>query len=511
MNVKLLLISVNKEKAVRPVLPIGMVTVAAQVLKAGHEVDCLDLCFEVDDETCVKKKIKDYQPDVIGISIRNIDSQSFLEPIFYSPLVLSVVEWSRSQKPDSIIVLGGAGFSQVPQELLQYTNADYGILSFAEKSMGLFMDRLSKGQSVDDVEGIIYISTNGSVCRKEPTFEMDYANVEPPARQFYDKRYFSFGYQTQNGSDKVVETVQSKKGCVLECVFCSNFVVDGTGVTLKSVQSTVDEIERIVQESEVSGFEFVDSVFNLPLRHALNICREMEARKIYMPWTCMLNPGAVTEELVASMAKTGCKRIDFGTDSCSDPILKILKKKFTKEKIIRSHHIVEKFGIEIMHCVFIGNPGDTKEAIRETLDVMDQLVPNQKESKNHVYLSLGLRICKGTELHRMAIEQGVLRQNDDLGVPRFYVAPGILESDDLLDEIEQRVVAHKNWYLWWGLPNLSLKERVRQVQKENKKMEKLYLETLQLRGLIKKERHYGFGRYLQPGESRDSSGQNVLV
>ena len=167
---KLLLLSVNKEKAVRPVLPIGMMTVAAQVLKAGHKVDCLDLCFEVDDETCVKKKVKDDQPDVIGISIRNIDSQSFLEPIFYSPLVLQVVEWCRAEKLNAIIVLGGAGFSQVPEELLRYTNADYGLMSFAEKSMPLLMDRISQDQSVDDVEGIIYLSTDGTVYPKKPSF-----------------------------------------------------------------------------------------------------------------------------------------------------------------------------------------------------------------------------------------------------------------------------------------------------------------------------------------------------
>ena len=508
---KLLLLSVNKEKAVRPVLPIGMMTVAAQVLKAGHKVDCLDLCFEVDDETCVKKKVKDDQPDVIGISIRNIDSQSFLEPIFYSPLVLQVVEWCRAEKLNAIIVLGGAGFSQVPEELLRYTNADYGLMSFAEKSMPLLMDRISQDQSVDDVEGIIYLSTDGTVYRKEPAFEIDYTNVEPPARQFYDKRYFSFGYQTQDSSEKVVETVQSKKGCVLECIFCSNFVVDGTGVTLKSVKGIVDEIESIIQKSEVNGFEFVDGVFNLPIRHALNICHEMEERRINIPWTCMLNPGAVTEELLEAMAKTGCKSIDFGTDSCSDPILTILKKKFTKEKIIQSHRIVEKFGIEIMHCVFIGNPGDTKDTIRETFDVMDQLVSNQEGSKSHVYWTLGLRICKGTDLHKIAIEQGVLKQNDELGVPRFYIAPGILEDEKLLDEIEQRVVANKNWYLWWGLPNLSLKERVRQVQRENKKMEKLYLETLRSQDLIRKGKLYGFSRYLQSKESRNSSEENFIV
>ncbi|MGW3464577.1 cobalamin-dependent protein, partial [Streptomyces olivaceoviridis] len=62
-------VSVNKLKSFRPVLPIGMVTVATQVRAAGHDVHVLDLMWEEEDEKAVREAVAAFRPDVVGISI----------------------------------------------------------------------------------------------------------------------------------------------------------------------------------------------------------------------------------------------------------------------------------------------------------------------------------------------------------------------------------------------------------------------------------------------------------
>nr|VFJ46075.1 MAG: Radical SAM superfamily enzyme YgiQ, UPF0313 family [Candidatus Kentron sp. DK] len=490
---KVLMISINKSRAFRPVLPVGMAIMAAQARAHGHTVTCLDLCFEAEDERAVQQSIAGVRPDVIGISIRNIDSQNFLEPTFYLPLALQVVRWCRAACPNAPVLLGGAGFSQSPAEIMAYTQADYGIAGLGEESMPRLLHRLENRLPIDDVPGLLYWRAGGSIRAIGPDYRIDLSQSAPPSRLDYDPRYFGLGTQADGEQTRCVESVQTKKGCALDCIFCGNFNVEGRAINLRPVTEVVDKIEAICARSE--GFEYADGVFNLPLFHALEICREMRRRNLHAPWSCQLNPSAVTSELVDLLAQTGCQHVEFGTDSGSDSVLRRLKKNFTRTQVISAHQLVASRGIDIMHCVFIGAPGETRQSVHETLDLMEQLVPNDASQGYRVYWSLGLRILESSELHRIAVAEGLLDRQDTLGVPRFYLAPQVARDRQLLDEIEERVCAHPNWYLWWGLPNISLHERIEQARLQERKVAQLYDTALMLpvreAGSRHRERTYG--------------------
>ena len=477
---RILMISVNKEKSIRPVLPVGMAIIAAQLRHAGQHVKCIDLCFETDDERAVREGILDENPELIGISVRNVDSQSFLEPTFHLPFLLQVVRWCRDYAPHAPVLLGGPGFSQAPTEIMRYTRADYGIAGPGEHSAPQLLKSLEYGESLDGIPGLLHWGDADELCQIPPDYIVDFPNTVPPDRKDYDQRYFTFGFQTHSNDMRCVEPVQTKKGCALKCICCSNFKVDGPRVVLKPVADTVDEIEAIATRGG-EGFEFVDGVFNLPLRHALDVCREMKQRGITIPWSCQLNPGAVTPELADLMTETGCHHVEFGTDSGSDHILARLRKNFNRYQVIKAHQLVAERGMEVIHCIFIGSPGEERETVRDTLSLMGQLVPPDAPAGYQAYFSLGLRICEGSELHRIAFDEGMISTDDALGVPRFYLCPEVAEDDELLAEIEHAVVTNPNWYLWWGLPNYSLRERINQIKLHNRKVEQLYLETIQRR------------------------------
>jgi radical SAM superfamily enzyme YgiQ (UPF0313 family) len=474
---KVLLISVNKEVSFRPALPIGMATVAGQARAAGHAVSCLDLCFVGDDESAVRAESAACRPDVVGVSIRNVDSQNFLEPVYYPPFVLQVVDWVRAAVPAAPVVLGGAGFSHLPLELMQYTRADYGIAGFGEVSFPLLLERLAAGRGVDDIGGIVRPLPGGGFHQRPPDFEVDLAGLLPPAREVYDPRYFEYDVADDDAYHVPVETVQTKKGCPLRCSYCSNYQVDGRGLALKPVERVLDEIERIAGGGG-KGFEIVDGVFNVPLGHALEVCRGMARRGLNLPYACMLNPGTTTAELVDLLQATGCRYVEFGTDSGCDRVLERLGKGFRREQVRAAHDLVRARGLQVLHCVFLGAPGDDGDSVRESLALLAELVPPGRPSPVRAYLSLGLRVFGGTRLHQDALRDGLLRPGQTLAVPRFYVAPAVLGDASLLDEIEARVVANGNWYLWWGLPNWSLRERVAQVQRDNARLEELYRAAL---------------------------------
>ncbi|MBT8407135.1 MAG: cobalamin-dependent protein, partial [Deltaproteobacteria bacterium] len=123
---KVLLISANTEQINMPTLPLGLACVAAATRKAGHEVAYLDLMAQEDVRTVIKEAMEGLSPDVVGISVRNIDDQVMDSPGFLLEQVKEVVASCRSFS-DSPIVLGGAGYSMYPESALEYLGADMGI------------------------------------------------------------------------------------------------------------------------------------------------------------------------------------------------------------------------------------------------------------------------------------------------------------------------------------------------------------------------------------------------
>lgn len=471
---KVMFVSINKLKSYRPVLPIGMVTVATQVAMAGHEVRCVDLMFEDEDQEVIQREVRAFQPEALGISVRNVDSLNFLEPAIYTPLAREVTEWARALIPDLKVVLGGAGFTTIPEDMMDFVDADYGILGFAEESFSQLIGHIERSTAPDDIQGIIFPRADGSFFIKPPSFHIDYSKVAIPNKDFYDPRYFSYTFETHEGVERVAQTIQTKKGCVLECIFCSNFLIDGTGVKFNEVGIIVDEIQRIIDDG-APCFEIVDGVFNLPLHHAIELLEEMRRRRIHHPWSCMINPGAVNARLVGLMAETGCHEVELGTDSCSNQVLSTLKKNFRKKHVYQVHKMFEAAGMRIMHCLFIGSPEDDADTVFETFDVMDELVP-PGHRRNRVYWTFGLRICRGTTLFDRAVSEGVVRSDERFIIPKYYVSPKVLHDEHLLDRIEARVLRNTNGYLWWGIPNISLKQRIKQAREEHRRIESLYLD-----------------------------------
>lgn len=468
-----MIVSINKLKSYRPTLPIGMITVATQLKQRGYEVACVDLMFEEDDEAVIRRELAAFQPDVVGISIRNVDSLNLLEPAVYTPLAHHVASWVRDVQPQTPVVLGGAGFTTIPEEMMKFVGADYGIAGFAESSFPDFIQGLEQGRDLRKIDGILIYQNDGTIFRRDPKFEIEYRKVAAPDYSLYDARYWSYVFETHDRIEHVAETIQTKKGCVLDCIFCSNFLIDGTGVILKSPAVVADEVERILERS-THGFEIVDGVFNLPLHHAIAILSEFVRRGINHPWSAMINPGAVNAELVDLMVKTGCREVELGTDSCNDRILTTLGKNFRKRKILEIQRLFDDAKITTMHCLFIGSPDDDRSSIMETFDVMDELVPDGHPN-HHAYWTFGLRICRGTQLYERAKRERVISADEYFIVPKYYVSPTVLQDDALLDDIEARVLANRNWYLWWGLPNISLRNRIRAAYAENARIEAAFL------------------------------------
>ena len=82
---KVLLINPNREQVPWPAIPVGLCTVATATARAGHDVSLLDLAFSKQPGKDTLARVRREQPDVVGLTVRNIDNCNFELPHFYLP------------------------------------------------------------------------------------------------------------------------------------------------------------------------------------------------------------------------------------------------------------------------------------------------------------------------------------------------------------------------------------------------------------------------------------------
>ena len=212
--------------------------------------------------------------------------------------------------------------------------------------------------------------------------------------------------------------VQSRRGCPLNCSYCSTSTIEGNRFRKRSPKRVAQWISQW-RESGVSRFFFVDNTFNRPLSYAKALCKELGNLSLSLEWRCILYPDTIDGELAETMARSGCTEVSLGFESGSEQILHVLNKRFKPEDIKRASEILADHGIRQMGFLLLGGPGETKQTVEESLSFADSL------KLAAVKITRGIRIYPYTDLARIAVDEGVVSSDDDLLLPQFYLAPGL--------------------------------------------------------------------------------------
>ena len=218
---RILLVNTNRMKPA--IAPIGLDYLADSVMAAGHEARLLDLCFSDNIEADIAASVRDFAPDVIGITIRNTDTCYFTGDGFFLPEIKDEIQAFR-RVSDAPIVLGGVGFSVAPAAAMEFCGADYGIAGEGEAAFVEFLAGLRGECGLHEVPGLLF-RHGGGIHRNEPAFT-DMDALAPRTRSFVDNPLYF-----QKGGQAGFET---KRGCNMSCIYCADPVAKGRHVRLRS-------------------------------------------------------------------------------------------------------------------------------------------------------------------------------------------------------------------------------------------------------------------------------------
>lgn len=256
--------------------PIGLAYIASMLKE--HELQCWDPNLASDPLAELSKILDRFKPDIVGLSMRNIDTQSsFYTKSYYEPFV-SMIRTIKKNSPTTKLIVGGAGFSIFYREIMgRNPEIDIGVVGEGEQAIHELTENLDQPERVKNLairkgEQIIFTGRDKQV---------DFSSSSPPFRdgfslEKYGKYPFSMG-------------IQSKRGCNFKCIFCLHPFLSGS-LRLRHPKKVVDEIEELVTNHDIREFFFVDSIFNFPTNHASEICQEIIRRKLEIRWRADFRP-----------------------------------------------------------------------------------------------------------------------------------------------------------------------------------------------------------------------------
>jgi len=401
---------------------VGLAWVAAALRRAGHDVRLLDLMYAEDTDEAIRTAIRDQRPELVALSLRNVDSTWMHAPNWAIPEARRLTDVVRSEV-DCPIVLGGAGPSLLVRETLQALGLEIGVVGEGELVAPRLVEAIGRGERLQGLPGV--------VCLGEPTVAAPPSHADiwdhfPPAHDLIDYR----PYVADGGGCGV----QTKRGCAFNCIYCNYPILEGRKYRRRDPERIADEIEGVIRDQGIVDIGFTDSVFTFPRAHAIAVSEAVARRDMGARWTAYVNPSDIDEELVDVMARAGCHAVELGADVADEEMLQRTQKGFGLGALERSVHLFHDRGVSVGIYALLGGPGETRESARRSLEFLRRF-PHAEA----VVFTFGMRIYPGTELERLARDEGKIAADDPLLEPRFYLSEHLTDADveELVEEIRQ--------------------------------------------------------------------------
>jgi len=419
-----LLINTNVIKP--PVSPIGLEYAGESLVTAGLRVRILDLVFETDWRLALANVIKAEDPLLVGLTVRNTDDCSFTARRSFLPWISEFVSEVR-RLTGAFILLGGVGFSVMPEAVLRLTGADAGIYGDGEETLPALVKCLMDGKNITHLPNLVY--REGESIMRNHRVNADLSRIPPRHRNLVNNR----DYEKQGA----MVGIETTRGCPNHCIYCADPVAKGNTVRLRSPSAIAEEFRNLLSQG-VSWFHTCDSEFNKVPDHAKDICRTIIEGDLgdKIHWYAYCSPVPFDSELASLMKQAGCMGINFGVDSLCDGQLARLGRGHTVSNVEETVNTLKKSDLNYMFDLLVGGPGETPETVRTTIDSVRRLgIPLTG-------IAAGMRIYPGTPLAQ-SVTEGTIKEGlypdgeTGLHEPVFYMSPGL--GNDALQLIHKMV------------------------------------------------------------------------
>jgi len=428
--VRILLVSANQHDRylgslpLRPV-PVGLAYLAAGLDTSRHPVRVLDLMFAADPERAVAERAAAFEPDLIGIAVRQVDNQAPSDPVSFLPFVRRIVATCRAAAKAPLVV-GGPGFSLLPKACFGYLEPDFGIVGDADQVFPLLVEALERGEECGHLPGMVHRSHG--VVRANPWRAFSDYRLRPRLDLLDLAPYRAEGYGLG-----VVGKMR-------------DFPRAGDPAAIRQAANAIrirppgDVAAEIAALRSAYGFErffLLDPAFDLPADAARALCAGLEGLGPPIAWAAALGVGEMPPTLAEAMRRAGCALALLGGVGFMQHGLVDFDVHLAA--LDRKCRALASAGVPFALSLVFGRPGETRHTVERALALAEGC------GAAHVVLAAGVRILPYAPLAERAIAEGRIASHNALLFPVFYIDQAV--APRLADRLAAAAAGRAHWHI----------------------------------------------------------------
>ena len=404
-------------------LPIGLAYVAGAFTDSRHTVRSLDLMFSDDPSAVVEQAVRDTQPDLVGISLRNLSNHSFLDAKWALPGSRAVIDKVRASS-SAVIACGGPAFNILPEPVFNYLEPDLGLVGDAADTFVQLADCLESGRAHDHLPGLVY-RRDGRIVVNPPGQGTGFNHL-PRFDGLDIHRYaqagFGMGVVTKLSSYSYPKNAGER-------------AQPEAWRVMRPVDDVLNELRDLESLHGLRKVFFIDNAFNEPITHAKDLCRALIASDTRVHWNTCLAPFGCDSELIRLMIQAGCVLVLMGNLPTAPLDEENLMDRL--QPALDTCRLCEDEGLNYTLSVTFGEPGETRGSVDAKLEFLRSVRPSLAN------LRVGVSVLPGTPVAAQAIAEGLIKDESELIRPTFYIAPAV--RDWIVDTLLTEKAANKRW------------------------------------------------------------------
>lgn len=375
----------NIWKTINRSLPsLGLAYIAAYLEKIGEKVLILDIDAEGINFDELYQKLKDSSVRYVGITATTVQVNS----------ALYIAGKIKGFDPSIKIIFGGPHPHIFTEEILALPEIDFVVRGEGEETVG----ELLQGRPQEDIAGLSY-KKGSKIMHNKPRPPIANLDSLPfPARHLLPMKKYrpSAGRYRRLPAASMIAT----RGCPGKCTFCYTDIL-GPVIRFRSANNILEEIKLLKKDYGIMEISFYDDTFTANKSMVSQLCEMMLSENIDLSWSCLSRVDCVDDNILKIMKRSGCHMISYGVESADEDILKNINKKISLEKVKEAVLITKKAGIDAQTSFMIGNPGETEESAKKTINFVLELDPD-------IFIYNIATPFPGTKMFNWAKENGFL-------------------------------------------------------------------------------------------------------
>lgn len=401
-----------------PFPPLGTIYAASLMREEGYAVDLFDTNLLASTEG-LASYLENKTPSYFVVYD---DGFNYLTKMCLTNMREAAFDMIKMAKSLNWKVICSSSDSTDHYEKYLEAGADVIIQGEGEISLKETIEAFENNSDLQTVDGIVFKHENKIIKNKPRNVLKNLDELPLPAWDLVNIE--SYRKIWHSGNKEFTLNLATTRGCPYKCNWCAKPIY-GNRYNSHSPEYITNHIQYLNTTFGVKKFWMCDDIFGLKPGWVQKFNQELKAKNLKISYYIQSRADLLLkEDTIDALAESGLSEVWIGAESGSQKILDAMDKGTTVDQIYTATRILKQKNVAIAFFIQFGYLTETKEDINKTINMIQDLVPD------NIGVSVSYPL-PGTKFYEKVKDDLKLKANwtdsDDLALmfqgtfnPKFY-------------------------------------------------------------------------------------------